>query len=98
MPCWAANTDRFLKITAKGLNESLYQAIQNGDLGSASWSGETPTGTGTAYSVTATPTFLMLFQDGTLMTPAEDYSLSGKDITLTASPTTGQTLYSVYSK
>ena len=99
--CWATNTDRFTKVTAKGLNESLYTAIVNGDLGGASFNQESPTGTGTAWSVSATPTSVAsvrLTQDGLVLDNPADYTISGKNITLTASPTAGQTLKVFYAK
>lgn len=65
---------------------------------------ETPTGAINGVNVTFTlgtaPTSLAafsLYQDGLLLEPTADYSVSGTTITMVTAPNFGQTLYAVYN-
>lgn len=65
---------------------------------------EAPTGTvngsNTAFSLPHTPTAsanVSLYLDGLIQYQGTDYSISGSAITMVAAPTSGQSLWAVYS-
>lgn len=106
-PALATNNDRFIKVTAKGLNESLFAAITNGDIGgSPTWFQEAPSGSCNGSNVTFTaahtPASAMaveLFLDGLIQRNGVglDFSVSGATITLGTACASGQLVWIKYN-
>ncbi len=96
---FASVDDKFVKLVGQG--KTLSTAMSDGTLVNPTWVQEAPSGSGTAFAVSETPvsnSSVFLYRNKLILEQTTDYSISGKNITLTSALLASQNLYVIYQR